>query len=307
MKIFDVNLDSEKIIVYLTYNLDLHKKYIVTISDLDIDCLYYSWTVDVSTKGSVLWIQPFLNRLTDIIKTNKKFSGLSVKIYTEQRRLMQSSELIFNKNVPRFPYSVQFDPFDLVGYSYLDFFYGDICNNMDFSGTVVDAGANVGFFSMYAKQHGAKRIYSIDPDPSAFYYLRKNLGNFNEIILLNKAVTFDDNGCTINIRSGGTVGTGEIPHSSDEFSWNSPSISVNSLLKIEQDINLLKLDIEGSEFKVIEALNPEHFKNINQLFIEFHSNSIPIVKKLKNVGYNIEYRYSTENDDVGFIYAKKIK
>jgi hypothetical protein len=69
---------------------------------------------------------------------------------------------------------------------------------------------------------------------------------------------------------------------------------------------LLKLDIEGTEFKVIENLNQKHFDRINQFFIEFHFDPKPIAKKLIDNGYKIEYRHCTENDIVGFIYATKL-
>jgi FkbM family methyltransferase len=252
-----------------------------------------------------MWISPLPERLINFIKNNKDCFGFSLKIYNEQKRLLQVEELILNKHSKRLPFTCYSDPFDTVGHSYVEFFYGDICKDMDFSDVVVDAGANVGFFSLYGKCRGSKKIYSIDPDPSAFYYLKKNLEKFPEFTIINKAVTATDDGCNISIRPGGSVGTSEIPDSTDIFSGFVPSISINSILKIEKEINLLKLDIEGSEFKVIENLNKEHFNNINQLFIEFHANSKPISEKLKNFGYNVEYKYSTENDIVGFIYAKK--
>jgi FkbM family methyltransferase len=305
MKIFDIHLDPEKIIIYLTYNLEFNKQYIVTISDLDADCVYYIWECGFNSKGQYVWAIPLPDRLVNFIKNNKNYFGFSVKVYNEQKRLLQFEELILNRNAPRLTHSFYSDPFDIVGHSYVDFFYGNLCDNIDFSGVVIDAGANVGFFSLYSKINGAKKIYSIDPDPLAFYYLKKNLGKFSEITLINKAVTSNDEGCIINIRPGGTVGTTETPADCDIFSGVVPTISVNSILKIEKEINLLKLDIEGSEFKVIENLSKENYNNINQLFIEFHADSKPIVNTLKNMGYKVEYRNSTENNTVGFIYAKK--
>jgi len=305
MKLFDLNLDAEKVIIYFTYKLDISKKYIITVSDLDADCLYYIWECVFNSNGESVWVIPLPDRLINFIKNNKNCFGFSVKIYSDEKRLLQSEELILNRNAPRLLHSFHSDPFDIVGHSYVDFFYGYLCSGIDFSGTVIDAGANVGFFSLYSKKNGAQKIYSIDPDPSAFYYLKKNFERFSEITLINKAVTSNDDGCIINIRPGGTVGTTETPASCDIFSGSVESISINTILKIEKEINLLKLDIEGSEFKVIENLNKEHFNNINQLFIEFHADSKPISHKLKNMGYKVEYRFSTENDIVGFIYAKK--
>jgi hypothetical protein len=86
-----------------------------------------------------------------------------------------------------------------------------------------------------------------------------------------------------------------------------PTISIDTLLKIEKEINLIKLDIEGTEFNVIDNLTQTHFDKINQFFIEFHFDPRPMVSTLIKNGYNVEYRHSTENDIAGFVYAKKLK
>ena len=180
-----------------------------------------------------------------------------------------------------------------------------MCKNIDVSGTVVDAGANVGFFTLYAKYYGAKRIYSIDPDPLPFFYLEKNFGQDPNIILLNKGMNVSDDGMDINISFEASVGTGEFLSATNSMKLHIPTISIDSILKIENNINLLKLDIEGTEFKVIENLNKKHFDKINQFFIEFHFDPKPIAKKLTENGYKVEYRDSNENSTVGFIYATK--
>lgn len=40
--------------------------------------------------------------------------------------------------------------------------------------TVVDIGANMGYFSMLAKRLGADKVYSYEPDPKSYSYLVKN-------------------------------------------------------------------------------------------------------------------------------------
>ncbi len=305
MKPFTVNIESSTGTIYFTYNLNLKQKYIFSVCDFGIDCVYYNCEFDLSSQGSGFWIIPMSQRLIQFATKNENFYGFVVKIYTSDKVLIQSEELVLHKNASILPYPLYFDQFDTNAASYIEFFHGDICDGMDMSGTIVDAGANVGFFSLYAKHHGANKIYILDPDPMAFYSLKKNLKKYPEVTLIHKALSHDANDITMNIKRGGTVGTSEFPSEVDIFSIQMPSISVDSILSIEENINLLKIDIEGTEFRVIENFNTRHFEKINQLFIEFHFSPKSIAEKLKNLGYNVEYRYSTENDSVGFIYAKK--
>jgi FkbM family methyltransferase len=304
MKSFDVFLDKANLVVYLNQNLDTTEKYTFAVSDLFVDCVYFIWSQNTAPKDK-LWVQPLSNKINAFTKNNKDFAGFVVKIYNKDMRLIQVEKLIVNKNAKRFAATFDSGQFDATGPSYADFFFGDLCKNIDVSGTVVDAGANVGFFTLYAKYYGAKRIYSIDPDPLPFFYLEKNFGQDPNIILLNKGMNVSDDGMDINISFEASVGTGEFLSATNSMKLHIPTISIDSILKIENNINLLKLDIEGTEFKVIENLNKKHFDKINQFFIEFHFDPKPIAKKLIENGYKVEYRDSNESSTVGFIYATK--
>ena len=58
-----------------------------------------------------------------------------------------------------------------------------------------------------------------------------------------------------------------------------------------QRIDLLKIDCEGNELKVLEGINDSHWKVIKQLIIEVHDidNRLnTIIKILKNQNYDVE-------------------
>ena len=304
MSFFDIHFDKTSFIVYFNYKLQYVAKYIFTVGDLYTDAVYYSWTQGAEV-GSNLWMRPLSEKINSFVINNPNFPGFVVKIYNKDFRLVQYKNIVVNKNAKRFVSAFHSDSFDPTGTSYADFFYGDLCKDIDVTGTVVDAGANVGFFTLYSKHFAAKKIYSIDPDPLAFFYLEKNFGQDASITLLNKAMNVSDAGMDINISLGASVGTSEFLNIENSVKIHVPTTCVDSILSIEDNINLLKLDIEGTEFKVIENLNQKHFDRINQFFIEFHFDPKPIAKKLTDNGYKIQYRHCTENDTVGFIYATK--
>jgi FkbM family methyltransferase len=278
----------------------------IVVTDLYLDCVYYTWNINLN-KDFNGWCVPFTEKLKNIVLNNNTFAGFNVKFYDLNKRLLQSEKVYLNKVAPLINTYFYSPPHDITGPSYIDFFYGDLCKGIDTSGVVVDAGANVGFFTLYAKENGAKRIYSIEPDPMPFYYLDKNFQKDPSVILINKAMNNVSDFLKFDISLDGSVGSTISTNSKIEnkLSIIVEAITVDNIVAIENEINLLKLDIEGSEFDVIDHMNDDCFNKINQMFIEFHYNSKTIADKLIAKGYQLEYRHSDENSTVGFIYAKK--
>lgn len=279
----------------------------IVVSDLDIDCVYYEWSTIFNSEFDA-WIVPLNDKLKNTIISSEDFSGFLVKVYDKNKRLLQTEKIVINKQTSKITTNSYFPEHDITGHPYIDFFYGDLCENIDFSDTVIDAGANVGFFTFLCKYKGSNRIYSIEPDPFPFYYLDKNFKTESNVVLINKAMSDKNENLKFALNLGGSVGSTAKKYikSDNNFIIVKETITIQDILKIEEKINLVKLDIEGSEFEVIENLSTEDFKKINQFFIEFHFNPKRIEDKLIENQYSIEYRHSNKNNEVGFIYAKKL-
>lgn len=308
MKLLNISFDKSQCKISISSNNILESfEGSLIVSDLEIDCTYYEWNT-VFSHGFDGWVVPFNQKIKNIILSRKDFSGFLIKIYNKDKRLLQIEEVIINKTPSKILTPSYFPEHDITGPSYADFFYGDLCDNIDFSGIVIDAGANVGFFTYLCKYKKSTRIYSIEPDPFPFYYLNKNFKDHPEVILIDKAVSDKNENLEFALNLEGSVGSAATKHitSNSKFSIVKETITIPDFLKIEGKLNLVKLDIEGSEFEVIANLLPEHFKKINQFFIEFHKDPKPIFNRLVEEGYQVEYRHSNENDIAGFIYAKKI-
>lgn len=305
MKPLSIGFDKNECKIYITYTGNAEIKASIVISDVHLDCVYYTWDVTL-TKNFDAWIIPLHSSLVNVVLNNNSFAGFNIKLYNEERRLLQTDKIYLNKVDSIIKRPLYFPDYDTTGPSYVDFFYGRLCDDIDMTGTVIDAGANVGFFTLLSKERGAKRVYSIEPDPLPYYYLEKNFSQDTSIILLNKAMSATSEEISFDICLKASVGSAINKYSNthEKYTIFTESITVENILSIESEINLLKLDIEGAEVEVIEQLND--FKKINQLFIEFHDNPRPITNKLLLNGYNVEYRNSNENSKAGFIYAKKL-
>lgn len=307
MKFLSVNFEKSTFTIFVKYLQKNEMKGKIVISDLHLDCVYHDWDVDLNEFFDA-WVAPFNEKLKNILINSKKFPGLLLKLYNEKGRLLQVEKIELRNSTPIINKAYTTPEFDITGPSYVDFFYGDLCKNIDTSGVVIDAGANVGFFTLFCKENGAKRIYSIEPDPMPFFYLEKNFKYDKEIITINKALTDFNDFVSFDISLGGSVGSTISKYANYEYKKNIlvEAIKISSILKIEEKINLLKLDIEGSEFDVIKSMYKYQFTRINQMFIEFHDDPKVIEHILLENGYRVEYRDSNRESTSGFIYAKRL-
>jgi FkbM family methyltransferase len=176
---------------------------------------------------------------------------------------------------------------------------------MLFDGVVVDGGANNGFFTLLAKERGAKRIYAIEPDPLPYHYLSKSFYNDDNVILFNGVLHSTNEPQSFNISLNSSVGSSMNYKPAQSLEITSPSIMIDDILKIEEHIDMLKLDIEGNELNVIQSLDKRHYDKIHQFFIEFHTGSTELYNILTHNGYSVEYKHSNEHDTTGFLYGVK--
>lgn len=308
MSLLNFKFDESSFLITVTSNISDLIEVTIVVSDLDLDCVYY--TCDATTTSVFdAWMLPLNSNLKNILLSSNSFNGLSIKVYDKNKRILQNEKIIINNSKPKIEIPSYFPEHDVTGHSYIDFFYGDLCDGMDFSGVVIDAGANVGFFGFLCNKNGSKKIYCIEPDPYPFYYLNKNFKNQSNVVLINKAMTEKNEILSFSLNLDASIGSSAEKHTKADNSFviKKETITIKDILKIEEELNLVKLDIEGSEFEVIEDLTSDEFSKINQFFIEFHFNPEKIVNKLLENNYNVEYkRYDTHNE-VGFIYANKIK
>lgn len=134
---------------------------------------------------------------------------------------------------------------------------------------ILDCGANMGLSILYfSKKHPNAEIIAFEPDESVLPFLEKNIQSqdLKNVNLFKKAVWteetelkfYTDNGL------GGRV----------EKKYNSctPKIIKSVRLRdfLNKPIEMLKIDIEGSEFDVLKHCEDRLF-NVNYIFIEYHS------------------------------------
>jgi FkbM family methyltransferase len=168
----------------------------------------------------------------------------------------------------------------------------------------IDCGANVGLFTIPMARQGA-RVMAFEPNPVAYQALLKAVEGMENVTALNMAVAADDRERRL---------FHHVNADSDPLLWSTGS----SLLEFKGNVDparytavrcfnivdyicangpvaLLKIDIEGFEFEVLEALiDREGHRQVGQIFVELHDRKI---EKLRPAAAKLRARIAEQRID----------
>lgn len=147
-------------------------------------------------------------------------------------------------------------------------------------GVVVDWGANIGAFALWAARNGAVRVVAYEPHPDNYARLKDHLDlNRSEAyaaVSLEAAVLDAHGEVAMDNLIPGREGGAAV---SEDGDLSVRTVDANSGLAFaavsgpdgdDGEVAFLKVDIEGSEYVVFEALDPEVLRCVRKAAIEFH-------------------------------------
>lgn len=128
---------------------------------------------------------------------------------------------------------------------------------------VIDAGANVGIFSIYAANLGAKKIYAFEPVKGSYELLKKNISanKLEKIIVpVNKALGDANSKKRIKYLFDGDAGASFVLSQADFVLRQSPAKSqattvttLDEIMKNKGRVDFIKMDVEGYEAKALRG------------------------------------------------------
>jgi len=146
---------------------------------------------------------------------------------------------------------------------------------------VIDIGAQIGCFSLRAAKI-AKRgnIYSFEPEPKNFNILKRNIkvNQLRNVTVFNKAVYEKEGVIKLFIPGFDTEKrTGQYSiFKMKERHYNKylkvKTVSLKSILldKNIKKVDLLKIDCEGAEYRILYSTPDEVFNIIDKIILEYH-------------------------------------
>ena len=183
--------------------------------------------------------------------------------------------------------------------------------NIEADDVVLDIGGHIGLFALFASQFCKKgKIFCFEPVKENYNILLENLelNAVKNIVPFNLAVYDDSKKVKMYLNDDDAGHSVMLPSSK---SIQTDSISLKKIFddnKIEQ-CDFAKIDCEGSEYGIIDALPPEYLKRINKMAIEYHfADSKPelvnnLILKIENADFHV--RKKSHYNDMGFLYARR--
>jgi FkbM family methyltransferase len=256
-------------------------------------------------------------------KTETYFSKFLLEFYDNNKQFIESYTLKI-RELDYIPISVSknFSPFDCLYINYKQMFYEDIYAHcyLDDLETVIDLGANVGLFSLYMlKKRNCKRIYAVEPTKKAFSQLSESLHDeLNSSIHKLAIHNFEGKSKIKSVEDNSTIsGFIDDVHPYTQHNMKEEEVDVVTLSRFMNDhnldrVDLIKIDIEGCEYDVIDSLSDFDLLKSDRYLIEYHwaktKNIKKIVDRFKFLGYNIlNNEDPTFDNDLGFFFAYKNK
>ena len=144
--------------------------------------------------------------------------------------------------------------------------------------TIIDIGANVGFFTMYAiSKYPEALIYSYEPIEKNFYQLVRNKdhNSSKNIKCFNKAVCGHKGEISISLDTKDSFTTSATILGPNDQNMDTMKVPCLGLADIFDENNItecdfLKLDCEGAEFEILYNAPSECLAKIQQIAMEVH-------------------------------------
>jgi len=155
---------------------------------------------------------------------------------------------------------------------------------------IVDCGAHIGLASLYfAKKFPKGTIYAFEADPAIAQMLKENVKTLGlkQVKIVAKAVWIHNEGVQFNITGDDS---GFVCQNQNASFSRIPSIRLRDFLQ-NNEVDLLKIDIEGAEYDVIKDCD-EYLAKAQHMIIEvhkFHQNGVllgDILRILEKNGFN---------------------
>lgn len=137
---------------------------------------------------------------------------------------------------------------------------------------IVDAGANVGYASIYfANKFPGATILAVEPETNNFKLLQRNTRSYPNVQSIQSAIWNEDTYLQVIDKGLGSWAF-TVESCSAETPGSFKATSIGTLLKNSKhpEIDILKMDIEGAEKEVFSSNCQHWLGNVKVMIVELH-------------------------------------
>jgi FkbM family methyltransferase len=153
---------------------------------------------------------------------------------------------------------------------------------------VVDIGANIGVFSLYAVHAGAAMVHAYEPNSEAFACLKRNIeanGLEGKIVAHQVAVT-SKGGETVKFPTRANMYNAILADDTDVAYELVQTIGMPAVMENIQHADLVKMDCEGAEYDLLFNAGDGIFSRMDRIELEYHDRRVDeITRRMIEQGF----------------------
>ena len=203
--------------------------------------------------------------------------------------------------------------------TFLDRFYTRYGVPFENGWQVVDIGAGVGDFSIFAAYGNPdSRVIAYEPYPESYRLMIKNLtvNAIDNVLAFQEALWREDGELWLDVSNDEPleiVSNASPPQTQDPGTFKVQGISLENALRTQEirKLDLLKLDCEGAEYEILLNTSLEVMSKIERIIMEYHDldadkNHRKLVLFMKDAGFQVSTYENQVHDDIGYLFATRV-
>jgi len=289
--------------------------YIIT-KDIDLDTTIYKMKIWDVQSGLHAYFIPTPKHGFDFGRED--FGGFVFELVDEDVVLERQILRLRYTNMYQYKQNIN-DFYHPVFVNYREFFVYDRYKEFNLEGckNVIDVGASVGLFTKYMLNKGVNKIASVECDDRSIAALVSNFINNPKVTIVGTALSNVNGEKQMYWKEDNPL-VNSLDIEGSEFNiQENPNYKIVKTITLETLINnlncnkidLIKLDIEGSEWDVISITPDDIFKNIDKILLEYHwpkGRLQSVISRFQSLGFTYMFESgSTEENSNGTILFKK--
>lgn len=319
-KLFNITFDENENKINFEYLEDRIFNSKVCVRDIDTEIPIFSFDVRFENRQSY-WCIPIPKKFYDFDK-NPNFGGFLYDFYVDGKRVYSMTTRL--KRTAFLKRKCRIETFDPIFVNYEQFFtdkiYDNFLSTIDNFDTAIDIGANIGLFTDLLIDKNFKNIISIEINDSAIKTFRNLHSTNSSVKLITEAISSRNGQLEIFEDPGNSLISSVMKnHESNLTNKNVVNCITLDRLFIDENINkvdLMKIDIEGSEYEAFSGISDENLQKVDNFIIEWHDNFGNVLRdnildRLESNGFRCQLLQDDcigeayEYEERGTIFAKK--
>lgn len=202
--------------------------------------------------------------------------------------------------------------------TFLDRFYEKYATPIGMGWVIIDIGAGIGDFSIFAAiKHPQNVVFAFEPFSGSYNLLTKslNLNGITNVKPFAQAVAGHSGSLVLDLTSGAPLKFQSYRIEQKPSTFNQLIVPCLSLGDLFSSLNinhcdLLKLDCEGGEYNLLYNTPDVVFECIHRIIMEYHEledshSHRRLIEYLKGKGYSVQSYPNVVHNYLGYIYAYK--